>query len=206
MCRTFRVMEHKMPENDVWPPKPTLPDPQTEYDDWIEAKLPTLSAVPLSWDLLLPPQHRFLPGFGWLFRKVRPFVSEEPADNRVKLIQVLQEERGLDWWQAHTVMRGYNQRHETPAAKKAALKPVILAFTGLALTFAALLANFVAMYLTFHRDAVLRQPNHGAALRALDNAKSFSHIVSFGLLALVYGFWIIRYWVMRRRMVKPDKK
>lgn len=32
-----------MPDNDVWPPKPDLPDPLTEYDDVIAAKLAALS-------------------------------------------------------------------------------------------------------------------------------------------------------------------
>ena len=32
-----------MPDNDVWPPKPALPDPLTEYDDVIAAKLAALS-------------------------------------------------------------------------------------------------------------------------------------------------------------------
>lgn len=32
-----------MPDNDVWPPKPTLPDPLTEYDALIRSKLYTLS-------------------------------------------------------------------------------------------------------------------------------------------------------------------
>ncbi len=31
-----------MPENDVWPPKPDLPDPLTEYDDVIAAKIAAL--------------------------------------------------------------------------------------------------------------------------------------------------------------------
>ena len=31
-----------MPENDVWPPKPDLPDPLTEYDEVIAAKLAAL--------------------------------------------------------------------------------------------------------------------------------------------------------------------
>lgn len=34
---------HKMPDNDTWPPKPDLPDPLTEYDEVIAAKLATLS-------------------------------------------------------------------------------------------------------------------------------------------------------------------
>ncbi len=33
---------HKMPDNDVWPPKPDLPDPLTEYDDVIAAKIAAL--------------------------------------------------------------------------------------------------------------------------------------------------------------------
>lgn len=32
-----------MPDNDTWPPKPALPDPLTEYDDVIAAKLAALS-------------------------------------------------------------------------------------------------------------------------------------------------------------------
>ena len=32
-----------MPDNDVWPPKPDLPDPLTEYDTVIAAKLAALS-------------------------------------------------------------------------------------------------------------------------------------------------------------------
>lgn len=32
-----------MPDNDVWPPKPDLPDPLTEYDEVIAAKLAALS-------------------------------------------------------------------------------------------------------------------------------------------------------------------
>ncbi len=28
-----------MPDNDVWPPKPDLPDPLAEYDDVIAARL-----------------------------------------------------------------------------------------------------------------------------------------------------------------------
>ena len=32
-----------MPDNDTWPPKPTRPDPLTEYDDVIAAKLALLS-------------------------------------------------------------------------------------------------------------------------------------------------------------------
>jgi len=32
-----------MPDNDVWPPKPALPDPLTEYDDVIAAKLAALA-------------------------------------------------------------------------------------------------------------------------------------------------------------------
>jgi len=31
-----------MPDNDVWPPKPDLPDPLAEYDDVITAKLAAL--------------------------------------------------------------------------------------------------------------------------------------------------------------------
>ncbi len=197
-------MEHKIPENDVWPPKPSLPDPAMEYDDWIDAKLPMLSAVPLDWDLLLPPWFRDLSGFYWLFHRARHLVSEESLENRVKLIQVLQEERSLDWRQAQAVVRGYYQRHDTAVAKKAAFKSLILPFTALALTFIALSSNFFAMSLASHRDVVLRQPNHGATLRALDNAKSLSYTVSFVLLALVWGFWIVRYWVMRRRRrLKP---
>lgn len=33
---------HKMPDNDVWPPKPDLPDPLTEYDEVIAAKIAAL--------------------------------------------------------------------------------------------------------------------------------------------------------------------
>ena len=33
----------KMPDDNIWPPKPTLPDPLTEYDDVIAAKLAALS-------------------------------------------------------------------------------------------------------------------------------------------------------------------
>ncbi len=36
-------MEHKMPDNEVWPPKPSLPDPLTEYDEVIAAKIAALS-------------------------------------------------------------------------------------------------------------------------------------------------------------------
>ena len=32
-----------MPDDNIWPPKPTLPDPLTEYDDVIAAKLAALS-------------------------------------------------------------------------------------------------------------------------------------------------------------------
>lgn len=33
---------HKMPDDDSWPPKPDLPDPLTEYDKVIEAKIAAL--------------------------------------------------------------------------------------------------------------------------------------------------------------------
>ena len=35
----------KMPDNDTWPPKPALPDPLTEYDDVVAAKLAALSGT-----------------------------------------------------------------------------------------------------------------------------------------------------------------
>jgi len=34
-----------MPESNVWPPKPDLPDPLTEYDEVIAAKLDTYLIV-----------------------------------------------------------------------------------------------------------------------------------------------------------------
>ena len=41
-CASFQE-NHKMPESNVWPPKPDLPDPLTEYDGVIAAKLAALS-------------------------------------------------------------------------------------------------------------------------------------------------------------------
>ena len=43
-CASFQE-NHKMPESNVWPPKPDLPDPLTEYDEVIAAKLDTYLIV-----------------------------------------------------------------------------------------------------------------------------------------------------------------
>ncbi len=42
-----------MPDNDVWPPKPDLPDPLTEYDGLIAAKLAALPEAKRSRLLLM---------------------------------------------------------------------------------------------------------------------------------------------------------
>ena len=86
-----------MPDNSVWPPKPTLLDPMAEYDELIEASLPTLSAMTVKWDLVVPESYRLLPGISWLLPMARRLSPGVPVNDRVLLIQVLREGRGLDY-------------------------------------------------------------------------------------------------------------
>ncbi len=198
-----------MPDNDVWPPKPDLPDPLAEYDELIEAKLPTLSTETVKWNLVLPRSTTLLPGFLWLLHmtgRLRSRLSPgEPVPERLLLIQALREERGLDLLQAQAVVQSYYQRHRMAPTKKALLKILILALAPVALALVAAFSTLFAVYLSFHRQVVLSHPNHGAAILALDNETALLHIVSFVLLALVYGFWLMRYLVMRlrRNLKKP---
>lgn len=48
----LQTVAYKMPDNDVRPPKPKVPDPLTEYDEVIAAKL-AVSSSPISGRLML---------------------------------------------------------------------------------------------------------------------------------------------------------
>ncbi len=188
-----------MPDNDVWPPKPDLPDPLTEYDELIEAKLPTLSTETVKWELVLPHEMRLLPGSIWILHMRSRLLPEAPVNDWLLLIQVLREEKDLDFQQAQAVVQSYYQRHGMAPTTKALLKTAILPLVMVALALVAVFSTLFSTYLLYHRDAVLRQPNHGAAIVALDREKSLLQSMSLTLLALIYGFWLIRYLVMRRR-------
>lgn len=188
-----------MPDNDVWPPKPTLLDPLAEHDELIEARLPTLSAMTPNWDLLLPKSPLLLPGLRSLLPAARRLSPGVPVSDRVLLLQALREDKGLDFWQAQAVVKSYYQRHGMEMAPKAVLKTLLLPLVGAGLAVVAVAATLLSSYLSFHRRALLSQPNHGVAIIALDNAKSLLQTVSLTLLALIYGFWFLRYLVLRVR-------
>jgi len=190
-----------MPDSDVWPPKPSLLDPLAEYDEFIEARLPTLSAMTVNWDLLVPKSHLLLPGFGSLMRLMSRLTpgSPAPVNDRTLLLQALREDRGLDFWQAQAVVRSYYQRHGMELTTRAALKTLLFPIVGVGLALGAVTAILIYHYLSYHRDALLRQPNHGAAIVALDNAKSLLQTVSLTLIGLVYGSWLLRYLILRAR-------
>ena len=193
-----------MPENNIWPPKPTLLDPMAEYDELIEARLPTLSAMTVKWDLIVPASHKLLPGIFWLLPRVHRLSPGVPVNDRALLIQVLREECGLDFQQAQSVVLSYYQRRGMAMTTKAVLRTLVFPLTVLALAFVGAFAVLISSYLTFHRDAVLSQPNHGAALIALDHAKALLQIASLTLSGLVFASWFVRYWVMRRRSKRPQ--
>lgn len=86
---------------------------------------------------------------------------------------------------------------------KSVLQTLMYPLTLSALGFVDAFAVLISSYLTFHRSAVLSQPNHGAAILALDNTKSLLQAVSLSLSALVLGSWLVYYLVMRRRSKKP---
>ena len=190
-----------MPDIDVWPPKPDLPDPLMEYDEFIEAELPTLSAKTVDYDLVLPPITKQLPGFHRLVEFGSHLLHMNvPQKNRgLLLVQVLREEKGLDLWQARVIVRNYYQRHGLALVGKS---EILFLVVTVALLFIASLLGLVTLYLPLRRNAILSQPNNGAALLALDNAKSLVFTALFIVLGLLYGFWLLRYWVMRLRTRK----
>lgn len=82
---------------------------------------------------------------------------------------------------------------------RAALKTLLFPLVGVGLALGAVTAILVCHYLSYHPDALLRQPNHGAAIIALDNAKSLLQTLSLTLIGLMYSIWLLRYLVLRVR-------
>jgi len=191
-----------MPDNDVWPPKPSLLDPLAEYDELIEASLPTLSAMTLNYDLVLPlsgvPFSNSVWIFHWTLRTKNPLSPMSEGLTRwLRLTQVLLEERGLDLTQADAVVQDYYQRHGLAEVPKGVGKALALPLVMMALTIVAMLSGAFDFFLSFHRDVILSRPNHGAAIIALDNARSLLRTMAFTLLGLIYGFWLLRFLVLR---------
>jgi hypothetical protein len=190
-----------MPDIDVWPPKPNLPDPLTEHDELIAAELLTPSAKTVDYDLVLPHGIRLIPGFHWLLQITShlSLVNGPLLNRRLLLIQVLQKEKSLDLWQADTFVQSYYQRHGLATATKAVINALIPLLITMALIFVALFLEGFAFYLSIHRDVVLNRPNHGLAILVLDNEKFLLQTASFVLLGLIYTFWLTRYWIIRQR-------
>ena len=188
-----------MPTDEVWPPKPSLLDPLAEHDELIEARLSTLSAMTLNWELVLPQLFGRSPSFLWLLRLKQRLSPETPVDDQFLLIQVLREEKGLDLLQARATVRSYYHRHGMALTRKSVLRMALPLLITLAIALVAIAATFLSLHLSFHRDALLSRPNHGAAIIALDNAKSRLQTVSLTLLGLLYGFWFLHFLVMRLR-------
>lgn len=193
-----------MPDSDVWPPKPDLPDPLTEHDALIEASLPTLSAMTLNYDLVLPLSGVPFSNSAWVLHwtlriKNSLLPMSEGLERRLRLTQVLLKERGLDLMQADAVVQDYYQRHGMAEIPKGAGKTLALSLVMIALAFVAMLSGAFDFFLSFHRDVILSQPNHGAAIIALDNARWLLRTVSLTLLGLMYSFWLLRYLALRVR-------
>ena len=186
-----------MPNTDVWPPKPDLPDPLTEYDALIEAALPTLASKTVDYDLVLPLWMRQLPGLHWMMGIAGSLVQTNDQHNNraILLMQVLQEDKGLDLRQAQAFVLSYYQRHGLGPTRKSA----IILFSTIGLLLLAGFSSLATLYFSLRRNAILSQPNHGVALLELDHAKWLLQIFSTVLLGIIYGFWILRYWVIRLR-------
>jgi hypothetical protein len=146
-----------MPDSDVWPPKPDLPDPLTKHDE------------------LIKEQMIALPG-------------ELPGLRLFNVLKVLRKERGLDWLSGFIVMQSYFQRYGAPPNPK---RLTVFAFIVLGLAFPACLLQLYNVYLLFHREAILAQPNHQAALLVLDQEKHIIGLTVGVLLALAYIFLTI---------------
>jgi len=138
-----------MPDNDVWPPKPALPDPLMEYDELISERLAAS----------LGGRSRY---------------------DRFKLVKALHEEKGMGWPAALATVESYRRRHFPPPGAK------FFVALGVAASVIAL-PQLYQIALKFHRNAVLSQPNHRAALLALNQRIAFLDLVVIVALTLTLG-------------------
>lgn len=143
-----------MPDNDVWPPKPNLADPLTEYDEVIAALL-AAPAAPIGTRLMLTKA---------LHDQEGPELRH--VKTKLTLIRALCDQEGLQPRHASALANSYCQRHglfiTSPAAKAFAGVGCGLAIVGLCL------AGFSGYLLLVRREKILSLPHHHAALMALD--------------------------------------
>ena len=165
-----------IPGNDVWPPKPSLPDPLLEYDALIEEKLAarTVGFRGLALFSLI----RALRGRGLSLGQAFAAVDNYSARRRAS----------LDAKDSATV--------------SLIVLPVLISMT--ALLVSAMVLALAGVYLQFRRHAILSQPHHQAPLLALDQLRATIHTafsVAVGLEAVVF---ICGYLALR--LLKRHKK
>ena len=158
-----------MPTDEVWPPKPSLPDPILEYDALIKEKL--VARTIGFRGLVLFSLIRVLRGRGLSFGQAFAAVDNYSARQRASLSA------------------------KDSATVSLIVLPVLISMTALLISAMAL--ALVGVFLQFRRHAILSQPHHQAPLLALDQLRATVHMVfsaALGLEAVVFicGYLAIR--------------
>lgn len=140
----------RMLDDNVWPPKPTLLDPLTEYDALIKSKLHTLSEA-------------------------------EPGPSRLRLMEALRDEEGMDLRQARRLANSYCDRHGVFVITRATQ---IFTWGNFGLVLAVGLLLLLNVSLSWRRDAILGIPHTHAALLVFRGRQLAISYASFLLLFL----------------------
>ena len=153
-----------MPDNDVWPPKPTLLDPLTEYDALIKSKLHILSEA-------------------------------EPGPSRLRLMEALRSQEGMDLRQARRLANSYCDRHGVFVITRATQ---IFTWGNFGLVLAVGLLVLLNVYLSWRCDAILGMSHTHAALLVFRGRQLAISYASFLLLFLNLIVLVVRVQRSRR--------
>jgi len=158
-----------MPADDVWPPKPSLPDPLLEYDALIKEKLAARAVGfrgPVLFSLI-----RALRGSGLSLGQAFAAVDNYSARQRASLSA------------------------KDSATVSLIVLPMLISMTALLVSAIAL--ALVGVFLQFRRHAILSQPHHQAPLLALDQLRATIHMAFSAALGSEAVVFICGYLAMQ---------